>query len=80
VRELLRNALDAAAVRRHVVRDQADAGQALRLPPRTAPWSSPRGVHSRAQAVVLALQQEIRDTDQLIVSGLDAPAAQRVMN
>ena len=33
---------------------------------------SPRGVHSRAQAVALALQQEIRDADQLIVSGLDA--------
>ncbi len=37
-------------------------------------------VHSRAQAVALALQQEIRDADQLTVSGLDAPAAERVMN
>src|SRR6266542_4429283 len=29
--ELLRNALDAATVRRHVVRDEADAGQVARV-------------------------------------------------
>ena len=37
------------------------------------------GVHSRAQAVALALQQQVRDAESLALSGLDA-TAQRAMN
>jgi DNA-binding NarL/FixJ family response regulator len=38
------------------------------------------GVHSRAQAVALALQQQVRDAESLALSSLDAPAPQRAMN
>jgi len=38
------------------------------------------GVHSRAQAVALALQQQVRDAESLTLSGLDAPAPHRAMN
>jgi DNA-binding NarL/FixJ family response regulator len=38
------------------------------------------GVHSRAQAVALALQQQVRDAESLALSGLDATAPQRAMN
>ncbi len=38
------------------------------------------GVHSRAQAVALALQQEVRDAESMRMSGLDVPAPQRAMN
>jgi len=38
------------------------------------------GVHSRAQAVALALQQQVRDAESLAISSLDAPAPQRAMN
>ena len=37
------------------------------------------GVHSRAQAVALALQQQVRDAESLALSSLDA-TAQRAMN
>jgi hypothetical protein len=38
------------------------------------------GVHSRAQAVALALQQQVRDAESLALSSLDALAPHRAMN
>lgn len=38
------------------------------------------GVHSRAQAVALALQQQVRDAESLALSSLEAPVPQRAMN
>jgi DNA-binding NarL/FixJ family response regulator len=38
------------------------------------------GVHSRAQAVALALQQEVRDAESMALSSLDVPERQRAMN